>query len=184
MLVGTRHLGERNNSIFKVKMKYNVSHSSCDDGLASAWIMKRAIPEIQTIFSTYNHEWKYTNFEAGDKVIFTDFSPEPEDAVELLNQGIDLKIIDHHATAKEKLDRFKDKDSIKSYYHLNMRVCGSYLTWEFYFPNDNVPELLQYINIADMWEWDRREDSREVCAWVRHNLVMNDINSFQRLYDT
>ena len=163
---------------------YNITHGGCDDGLASAWVMKRAIPGIKTVFSTFNHEWKEYNFEAGDKVIFTDFCPDPSETVELLNKGVDVKIIDHHATAREKLDAFKDRRSIEHCYHLDMNYCGSYLTWRFYFPNEERPEILKYINISDMWQWDKAEDSMEVCAWVRHNLTMNDTDSFQRLYET
>ena len=163
---------------------YNCTHSQCDDGLASAWIMKRAYPKIETIFSTYSHEWKHHNFNSGDEIFFTDFSPEPEDAVELINQGVEFLVIDHHLTAQEKLNAFKDKKSIQNHYRLNMEFCGAVLTWKHFFRNESMPELLEYINISDMWQWDERDDSREVCAWNRHNLVMNDIGSFQKLYET
>src|ERR1700722_4754712 len=188
-------------------MKYCITHANCLDGLGSAWVFKKFIPDIQIFFSSYSHEWKKIEFQRGDFVYFSDFSPQPEEAVELLNMGIDFLVLDHHATALEKLDRFADKDKIKSKYIFDMNKCGSLISWEYLFkkqigdglsvsnvvlnlfenneilydPETYTPTLLKYIDIGDRWDWDKAEFSREICKYIGLKLEMNNIESFDKL---
>lgn len=168
-------------------MIYNITHGGgCNDGLASAWVVQRYFSNMpnkpSVIFSTYNYEWKKNQFKSGDKIYFTDFSPKPDEAVNLLNHGIEFVVFDHHATTMEELRNYEDKVFIEHNYNLNTSYCGAILTWKHFFPTEEVPLLLEYINIADMWQWEKKKDSKEVCMWIRNNLILNDINSFDNLF--
>ncbi len=162
---------------------YNVSHSFCDDGLASAWVIKQAFPKIETQFSLPNvHEWRDLDIKAGDLLYFTDFSPLPQHAIEfIINKGADFAVYDHHLTAQEKLNSCPDKSSIEDKFHFDMAWCGAVVTWKKLFPDKELPELLKYIDIADLWKWDTDPDADDICAYIRFKLRSNDIESFDIL---
>ncbi len=167
---------------------YGVSHSLCDDGNSSAWVVRRKIPNIITIFDNYDGTWQKTKYKEGDFIYFTDISPLPKDAEELIKIGADFVVYDHHQTAINNLQEYKnnskDEYGILKKFHLELDNCGAVLTWKNLFPDEKLPRLLAYIDIADLWKWKQDPDARAICRYIRLNLRSNNINSFQNLIDT
>ena len=152
---------------------YNVSHKNCDDGAMSSAIVKKFRPEAVVVFSTYEHDWKKTNFQSGDSILFTDFCPLPADLYELHTKGVEFQVLDHHITAQKNIDAYwetnpKEANLIRSRMILNMDKCGSTLTWDYLAPAGSVrPRVLDFIEIADIWKWERDANSPAVTQYMR-----------------
>ncbi len=168
-------------------MLYNVTHSLCDDGLASAWVMRSKYPKIQTIFDYHDGAWKKTQFKEGDFIYFTDISPLPKDSIDyIINKGADFFVYDHHETALQELKSFFELGgdrSIESKFNIKMGDCGAVLTWRNMFPNEKLPRILSYIDIADLWKWEKDSNALPICRYIRHNVNSNNVDSFQNLVD-
>lgn len=70
-----------------------------------------------------------------------------------------LIVIDHHDTAEKELGGL-------DFCIFDMGKAGCVLTWEYLFPNLEVPELLLYLQDRDLWQW-KLPDSRETSAAIR-----------------
>jgi len=167
---------------------YNCTHADCDDGSASAAIVKKHTDNVVTIKTTYSHGWKKTKFVKGDKVLFTDFAPDPADAWDLYTQGIEFQVLDHHITTLNKLDEYwntspKETNILRSHYLLDMSRCGATLTWDFLFPKVERPLLLKYIEIADLWLWDKDANAKYVTQYVRAKCPIGNIEAMSKLMD-
>ena len=167
---------------------YCVYHDSCDDGSCSAAIVKKYSPNAVAIPTTYSHKWKKTKFAKGDKILFTDFSPEPIDAWSLHEQGIEFHVLDHHITAVNKLDEYwktnpKEANIIKSHTTLDMNRCGATLTWDYLFPKTERPLFLKYIQIADLWRWEDDPDAKYVTQYIRVQCAIGDYKAMGKMMD-
>ncbi len=165
-------------------MIYLVSHSLCDDGTASAWVGKKKFTNAEIFFTSHNWEWKTSlNLKQYDKVYFIDICPLPEDILDLIKKDVDFQVIDHHKTALDRINEAGIYELIKSKIVFDMNLCGTTLAWKTFFPNEKLPLLLKYIEIADLWHWDEEEDSKYVCEYIRYKLKANNIESFEKLMD-
>jgi oligoribonuclease NrnB/cAMP/cGMP phosphodiesterase (DHH superfamily) len=167
---------------------YNITHDSCDDGATSAAIVKKHNPEAVIVPTTYSHTWKKIKFNPGDKVLFTDFSPEPIDAWNLYNQGVEFQVLDHHITAVNKLDEYwktnpKEANIIRSHTLLDMNRCGATLTWDYLFSKVERPLFLKYIQIADLWRWEEDADAKYVNQYIRVNCPIGNYKSMGMMMD-
>lgn len=90
------------------------------------------------------------------EVYILDFSYPRDILEELRSRVTKLVILDHHKTAKEALEGFSGA-------HFDMHKSGAVLAWEFFHPDTEVPELLQYVQDRDLWTW-KLEDTRAVTA--------------------
>jgi len=149
--------------------KYLVSHKSCHDGLASAWVAKRFDSSLNVFFSSRKHEWKKVlNLQAGDFVYFTDFAPNPEDMFGLINRGIDCRVLDHHDTDVNKIKEFdlKNNGELSKHCTFDMSKAGCLVAWDYFFKDEPYPKMLEYISIADVWQW-RDEKDHFVIQYLR-----------------
>ena len=87
---------------------------------------------------------------AGRAVYILDFSF----AVEIL-RGIEevaeqLIMLDHHKSAAEKLTGFACRCGVV---HFDMDKSGARLAWEFFHPEQAVPDLVRFVEDRDIWVW-------------------------------
>lgn len=144
-----------------------VGHSPCDDGsmammVVAKYIADNNLPEPEYLPGDYaNVDVEYWREKTRDKhVIVADFSfKNPvKGAIEAACKS--MLILDHHATAKEVLknEAFEDVtlencegllDEHKIVALFDMERCGSRMTWEFFYPNEELPVLLEWVDYQD-----------------------------------
>jgi oligoribonuclease NrnB/cAMP/cGMP phosphodiesterase (DHH superfamily) len=126
--------------------------------------------------TTYAHEWKTElSLNKGDEVLFTDFCPNPEDLWGLYENGIKFAVLDHHITAVNNLDKYWEKEPqkaniVRSMCKFDMNKCGATLTWDFFNQLPGAiprPQILEFIEIADLWKWEKNPDSVYINQYVR-----------------
>ncbi len=119
----------------------------CADGLTSAWVAKRKFPEAILKGAIYQHEPSLPTYcQPGDKIYILDFSFDGEVLKELSDRGVEVRLIDHHKSAFNRITSF---ESQMFRYKFEIGRAGCELTWETFFPNEPLPEFLKYVGAND-----------------------------------
>lgn len=172
-----------------------IHHSPCDDGFASAWIVRRKWPD--TIIKGTNYGLPFPDIDiTGKHLLVADFSYKPEVLCELGNRAASIVILDHHKTADADLKDFKigicggakfaandiegifcdfaDLNRPPIVARFDMGRSGAGLTWEFCFPDEPTPWLIQHIEDRDLWRM-ALPDTRRVSLLLRSYTYDFDI---------
>lgn len=129
-----------------------IYHGECTDGLGAALAAMDAMP--------YDTEWiaakpgwdilsLYTGRIKGRRIYLLDYSFKRPVMEKLVELGAMVTVIDHHKTAEADL-----KDLVGCVCVFDMNHSGAVLSWKFFHPEDEVPELFQYIETRDLWKFD------------------------------
>ncbi len=143
-------------------------HFPCNDGIASAWVLARSLPEAELIgvkpgCKEVNPE-HYNNRE----LYFVDVCPN----LELLTRLLDLKnkvvILDHHISNQRMLESMKTSEGGNLHIVFDMERSGCQITWDYFNPDPDEEEayllrpwFIDYIGDRDLWKFEM-EDSRIV----------------------
>lgn len=125
-----------------------ITHKNCMDGHGVALVVKyydilHGIEDREIIYMHYGD--KVPNVVDAN-VIIGDFSFDRDILEDMHRKAAKLVVIDHHATAKEALAGL-------DYCIFDMNKSGAVLVWEYLFPKNQVPILLNYIQDRDLWKW-------------------------------
>lgn len=80
------------------------------------------------------------------EVYIVDFAYPKDILREIYTKAAKLVVLDHHKTAQEAL-------AGEPYAIFDMNRSGAVLAWEYFFPDQEVPTLLQMIQDRDLWKW-------------------------------
>ncbi len=136
--------------------KMCIYHKSCADGFGAA-LAVYCSPDwgVDTQFLAAQHGDTPPDV-TGKDVIIVDFS-YPRAVLEKMHRVANsVLVLDHHKTAEKALEGL-------DYCIFNMEKSGAVLTWEYLFPNQKVPLLIEYIQDRDLWQW-ALPDSKAVSA--------------------
>jgi oligoribonuclease NrnB/cAMP/cGMP phosphodiesterase (DHH superfamily) len=65
----------------------------------------------------------------------------------LLEQNCKIQILDHHITAKERMENL-------SFAIFDMNKSGTGLTWEYFYPHTPIPYFLAMLQDQDLWKFE------------------------------
>jgi hypothetical protein len=128
-------------------------HGRCPDGFAAAlaaWLYYQGQAEFVALEHGQIKTLDDLPCVAGRAVYVLDFSfPLP------ILQGLDaraakLVLLDHHLSAAEKLSGFQSRCGVV---HFDMEKSGARLAWEFFHPQQALPDLVRYVEDRDIWVW-------------------------------
>lgn len=173
-----------------------ISHKNCSDGLCAAHVAKNVLEangeDVEVIFFDHkeiefanlkNNERFLKSIEEAYELTLTDIflSPEVMDFVFSINNGLKVKVIDHHLSAArdyqeflegEKYPLLKRKVENGQYkFEFNNNYSGGVLTFVELCLNkkaslyngefDNmIPKFLKYVQDRDIWKWEFVEESK------------------------
>ena len=106
---------------------------------------------------------------AGRAVYILDFSFS-EDILRAIEERAErLVLLDHHKSAAEKLTGFACRCGVV---HFDMDKSGARLAWEFFHPEETLPDLVRYVEDRDLWNWQypRVRPSWRRWTWSRSIL--------------
>ncbi len=131
---------------------------------------KQVGEDCQFICINYNQDFPFDTIKSNETIILVDYSLQKEGEFDKLF-SITNKIIwiDHHKSAIEKHKDFTNKHGI-----LGMRedgISGCVLTWKYFYPNQNIPSIVDMIGAYDIWDFS---------IWGEK---LNVLQSGIRLYD-
>lgn len=156
-----------------------IYHGNCADGFGAAWVVRKALgSDVEFHAASYGQQPPDV---AGKNVIIVDFSYPYKTLVEIADQAASVLILDHHKTAQEDLkgvfaagenyEQFnrecKAECLICNAPHIgqnfDMTRSGAGLTWDFFFPGQPRPPLINHIEDRDLWLF-KLEGTREIMA--------------------
>jgi oligoribonuclease NrnB/cAMP/cGMP phosphodiesterase (DHH superfamily) len=129
---------------------------NCTDGWGAA-LIAFLIFGYNAIFKAMSHGDNPPDVE-GKRVYILDYCFSKEIIEKMIEDAESVLVIDHHKTAEKELCDISDNNKI-----FNMKKSGAVLTWEHFYPNEPVPELLLYIQDRDIWI-NKMNDTREVAV--------------------
>jgi oligoribonuclease NrnB/cAMP/cGMP phosphodiesterase (DHH superfamily) len=166
-------------------MYHVVAHYPCTDGFAAAYAVWRygKNNHIAVEFHQYSHDnnWPEITVTPLDSVFFVDLAPPTKEVLSFLDAGCAVTVLDHHKSAVERLDSEDEYQSLALYpnfeYKFDMFKSGAQLAWEYFFPYEDVPVLIDYIADRDLWTW-KLLHSKEISAFLRTQQVELTPNNF------
>lgn len=155
-------------------MKYIIiSHRDCDDGMAAAWaakqgLLKHHIDEKNITVRFHVHRDVPDMSELVDAhVIFTDFIfPSEETMRGIFDDANQVDIYDHHATAKEVVDKYLSEE-IPTLGHVvfDMNRSGAGIAWDE-MVEETRPAFIDLIEDNDLWRFNY-EHTKPFMAAIR-----------------
>lgn len=135
-------------------LRYVIYHANCPDGFGAAWSAWKKFADT-AVYLPVRHGNPLPEIPPGAEVYILDFSYDRETLIALA-QSCRLKVLDHHCTAQAEL---KDLD----FAEFDMQRSGAVMAWNYFFPDQPVPLLLQYVQTQDLWTWNL-PDAHEICT--------------------
>lgn len=126
-------------------------HNNCPDGLCAAYAFWKVYPDIKYIGVT--HGLSHPKNVHNKNVYMLDFSYKRDILKELCNKAKNVMIIDHHKSFIEDVNNLESECQNFAYI-FNEDKCGAELSWEYMFPNTEVPWFIKYIGDRDLWKWE------------------------------
>lgn len=125
-----------------------IYHADCADGFGAAWSLKEALGEENVDF--YKGKYPGNPPDPTDRsiVYFLDFAYPTEMMREFVESADKVIVLDHHKTAYLNLKEFIDNGEIEAV--LDMDRSAAMITWDYFFPDKEPPELFWYIQDFDL----------------------------------
>jgi oligoribonuclease NrnB/cAMP/cGMP phosphodiesterase (DHH superfamily) len=124
-------------------------HANCLDGTGSKFAAWKEFGENGAHYVPVQYGQdipKCVDYTTGENVYMLDFSYPREVLERLRGQHTFVKIIDHHKTAEKDLTGLEDCT-------FDMSKSGAVLSWEYFHPGVEIPEVLLYVQDRDLWQW-------------------------------
>lgn len=118
----------------------------CNDGYGAAyaaWLKYRD----KAVYVPCAYGQEPPEIEAGDEVFLLDFS-YPKDVLEAWQKIADVKVLDHHSTARQNLEGLP-------FATFDMQRSGAQMAWDFFWGGEEGvkrPALVDYIGDRDLWK--------------------------------
>lgn len=126
-------------------------HAADLDGKCSGAIVKKKYPNVELIPLDYGDDYEAKIFSrnfSNETIFFVDVTLEPKSLMVPLAKENRLIVIDHHITAIEDIQHLGwEPEGI-----LRDGTAGCELTWEYLYPDINMPIGVFYIGRYDVWD--------------------------------
>ena len=146
-----------------------ITHGSCADGLASAMIVRDALPHVEVVFAQYNTP-SLDALQATPGLLFCDITPPRDRAAEFAAAG--AIVLDHHKHARDIVELFGERGRFADEAD-EPGVSGAWLAYAYVWnqgdavsPDDpplKMEDFARLVGIRDTWQkdspdWERAND--------------------------
>lgn len=148
-----------------------IYHGNCADGFGAAWVVRKYFGSDEVDFHAGFYGAEPPDV-AGRDVIMVDFSYKRPVLDSMIQKAKSLLILDHHKTAEEDLAGIQApfgpgwirhqqnvyQDLCEGvaglpYALFDMNRSGAGLAWDFFFPDQKRPALIDTIEDRDLWRF-------------------------------
>ncbi len=145
------------------------------DGYASALAAYLSLGDDATYIAVqYGQDFPIKDLRDHDFVYILDFSYPKEILEDIHSKVKQLVVIDHHETAMRQLDHLP-------YAIFDMTKSGARLSWEYFHPGLEVPEVILLVEDRDLWKFTL-EDTKAFDAGMRATGKYTDIHFWAVVY--
>lgn len=127
-----------------------IYHSPCSDGFAAAWVAHIKYPHAEFVKGIYGE----LPPDCTDRDVFLlDFSYKRDVLSSIVAAAKRVTVLDHHKTAEADLEGLLGPNCGQLRGKFDMTKSGARLAWEWFFPNEPVPWLVQIVEDRDLWRF-------------------------------
>lgn len=138
-----------------------IYHGNCADGFGAAWVVRKALgSDVEFHAARYGDPAPDVT---GKNVIIVDFSYKYDVLVALADRAASVLVIDHHKTAMADLvnvplaeldyEVHTQNSAGKLHALFDLNRSGAGLAWDFFFPAQPRPPLINHIEDRDLWQF-------------------------------
>lgn len=153
-----------------------IYHSNCYDGLTAAWCAWRKFRQTAQYFSAGFYDKALPEFLEPTHIYVLDFS-YPVETFELwLSQGHSITILDHHASAIQKLQPFFDANK----HNRNLEAVfdnersGAGIAFNYFNHGRPFPRLVELVQDRDLWRFNFGNISRHLYSYMQFRIEFSD----------
>lgn len=187
--VETKNIEKSNTKVLNILIMYMfnmnkdnidcvIYHKNCVDGSGSACIawkyLSKKYPDRKVEYIPAVHYEEPPNVD-NKNVLIVDFSYSYSVLQDMISRANSILILDHHKTAYESLKNIDDKYKI-----FRMDMSGASLAWNYFFPNEEMPLLVKYIEDRDIWT-NKLPLIEEYAAWFF--TLEHDFNVYSKYFN-
>lgn len=126
-----------------------IYHGHCPDGFGASWVVRKALGAENVEFYPAIHNRPAPDV-TGRAVVLVDFA-YPRPAMEhMVETAKSVLVLDHHESAEKGLAGL-EAPNLRMVFDMNKSGVG--VAWAHYFPNQEMPRLLQHVQDMDIWKW-------------------------------
>lgn len=145
-----------------------IYHGNCADGFTSAWVVRRALGEVDFHAGVYGNAPPDVT---GRDVLLVDFSYKAAVLEQMAEKAASILVLDHHKTAAADLEFagkagsgwqqhlanvYQDRCEgvTRSLYALfDMDRSGAGIAWDYFFPDVARPAMVNHVEDRDLWRF-------------------------------
>lgn len=159
-----------------------IYHKDCVDGTTAAAVVLRKFPEahlypLSHSFEPAELELILKKAEASDNIFTVDCALG---AREFLAKGFKVISIDHHIGGREENDNLAKTDKNFTFIFDNEK-SGASLAWDYFFPEEKKPELIELVEDRDLWKWKYGQKTKDVGNYLY--MFMNQPAEILKFFD-
>lgn len=144
-------------------------HAGCPDGLGAAWAVRQAWGDAAEFRARGHDDTIDTDDLDGVQVAYVDFAPSTDELIVLAETTAQLIVLDHHVSSRDRIEADTAVDNAIEgrghHIHFDLEHSGAVLAWNYFLPDEAVPDLLRYVEDQDLWSW-KLPRSHEVNAAI------------------
>lgn len=138
-----------------------IYHAPCADGFSAAWAVSKRFGDAVRYHPGVHGEAPPDVRD--EHVLLVDFSYKSPVVRALAAQAASVTILDHHRSAVLDLTPLMEDGTVAGVF--DMERSGAVITWEYFHPEDPVPNLLLHVQDRDLWQF-KLDGTREISATV------------------
>jgi len=146
-----------------------IYHAGCADGFGAAYAAWKTYGDHGADYQPVAYGAEPPDV-TGREVYMIDISWPRKEMTKMKRKAASLLVLDHHETAEKELQGLK-------YAKFDMSKSEAIMAWEYFHPEERVPNFLLYIQDRDLWKWEMAF-SREV------GLALNSYPNEFEAWDT
>lgn len=120
-------------------------HANCADGFGAAWSAWKVLGD-KANYHPVRHGDPMPEFDSSTRLAIVDFAYPREQLLELVEKVEALIVLDHHWSAAKDLEGL-------DFARFDLKKSGARMAWEYWHPDQELPELLAHVEDRDLWNW-------------------------------
>jgi hypothetical protein len=153
-------------------------HGDCVDGYASAFACYYyyKINKIKRKINYIPCQYQKPPPNLSDRnVLICDFSYKYTVLKDLIKSSNKLIILDHHQSAEKDLKNIPKENKV-----FRMDHSGAYITWAYFFGEDNIPLMIRYVEDNDIWKKSMTH-TRQFTSYIFN--IPKQFDQYEKLLD-
>lgn len=144
-----------------------IYHKDCNDGTTAAAVVLKKYPGALLFPLTHGYypdeiEEIVKKAKPGDRIFTVDCVMGVK---EFLAAGFKVTSIDHHAGIEKEYAELAKTNPSFTFVFDNSK-SGASLSWSYFFPNEKMPRIVEYVEDLDLWKWRYGNETKDANNYV------------------